>query len=95
MKIAILGSRGIPGTYGGFETCAEELATRLTRKGHEVTVYCCKPYSRSDEKIYKGFIRGSRDDVLRTIELITRVHEQKRIVEVKIDRRTRRVEKIS
>ncbi|MCK4829343.1 glycosyltransferase, partial [bacterium] len=57
MKIAILGSRGIPGNYGGFETCAEQLATRLIRKGHEVTVYCCRPYSKSNEKIYTGIKR--------------------------------------
>jgi len=57
MKIAILGTRGIPANYGGFETCAEHLATRLIGKGHEVIVYCCKPYSRSDEKIYKGIKR--------------------------------------
>ena len=47
-----------------------------------------------DERIYKGLIRGSRDDVLRTIELITRVGEQKRIVKVKIGRKGH-VEKIS
>lgn len=40
--IAILGSRGIPGGYGGFETFAEELAVRLVAKGYEVTVFCEK-----------------------------------------------------
>jgi len=40
MKIAILGTRGIPARYGGFETFAEELSTRLAAKGNEVTVYC-------------------------------------------------------
>ncbi len=40
MRIAILGTRGIPARYGGFETCAEELAIRLAQKGHEVWVYC-------------------------------------------------------
>ncbi len=40
MKIAILGSRGIPANYGGFETFAEELSTRLVSRGIEVTVYC-------------------------------------------------------
>jgi glycosyltransferase involved in cell wall biosynthesis len=57
MRIAILGSRGIPGNYGGFETCAEELATRLVECGHEVSVYCCKPYSRLDEAWYRGVRR--------------------------------------
>jgi glycosyltransferase involved in cell wall biosynthesis len=39
LDIAILGTRGIPANYGGFETFAEELSTRLARRGHRVTVY--------------------------------------------------------
>jgi len=44
VKIAILGTRGIPGRYGGFETFAEELARRLVERGHQVTVYCRAPH---------------------------------------------------
>jgi glycosyltransferase involved in cell wall biosynthesis len=40
MRIALLGTRGIPANYGGFETFAEELSTRLVARGHQVTVYC-------------------------------------------------------
>jgi glycosyltransferase involved in cell wall biosynthesis len=40
MKIAILGTRGIPASYSGFETAAEQLAARLVARGHEVVVYC-------------------------------------------------------
>lgn len=40
MNLAILGTRGIPACYGGFETFAEELSTRLAQRGHRVTVYC-------------------------------------------------------
>ena len=40
MKIAILGTRGIPAAYSGFETAAEELASRLSQRGHDVVVYC-------------------------------------------------------
>jgi len=40
MRIAILGTRGIPSAYGGFETFAEELSVRLAARGHDVTVYC-------------------------------------------------------
>ncbi len=47
MKIAILGTRGIPANYGGFETFAEQLGTRLAARDHEVTVYCRKHYSTS------------------------------------------------
>ncbi|MBK9965630.1 MAG: glycosyltransferase [Holophagales bacterium] len=39
MRVAILGTRGIPAAYGGFETLAEELSVRLARRGHDVTVY--------------------------------------------------------
>jgi glycosyltransferase involved in cell wall biosynthesis len=40
MKLAILGTRGIPASYSGFETAAEQLASRLVERGHEVVVYC-------------------------------------------------------
>lgn len=39
MRIAILGTRGVPARYGGFETFAEELGARLVTRGHQVTVY--------------------------------------------------------
>jgi len=53
MKIAILGTRGIPNNYGGFEQCAEYLSIGLVEKGHQVTVYSpdFHPYK---EDIYKG-----------------------------------------
>ncbi len=57
MKIAFLGSRGIPANYGGFETCAEALALRLVAKGHQVSVYCCKPYSKNESLFYAGIKR--------------------------------------
>jgi glycosyltransferase involved in cell wall biosynthesis len=40
VKLAILGTRGVPPSYGGFETFAAELSTRLVARGHEVYVYC-------------------------------------------------------
>lgn len=39
MKIAIVGSRGFPSTYGGFETFVREFAPFAAGEGHEVTVY--------------------------------------------------------
>ncbi len=51
MRIAILGTRGIPANYGGFETFAEELSTRLVRRGHEVSVYCRQRYESAE---YRG-----------------------------------------
>jgi glycosyltransferase involved in cell wall biosynthesis len=40
MKLAILGTRGIPARYGGFETFAERLSVGLAARGCNVTVYC-------------------------------------------------------
>ena len=39
MHIAMLGTRGVPASYGGFETAAEEVGARLVERGHDVTVY--------------------------------------------------------
>jgi glycosyltransferase involved in cell wall biosynthesis len=51
MRIALLGTRGIPANYGGFETFAEELSRRLVERGHRVTVYC---RNRHPEGFYHG-----------------------------------------
>ena len=51
MNLAIAGTRGIPARYGGFETFAEELSTRLAARGHRVTVYCRQRHS---EASYRG-----------------------------------------
>jgi glycosyltransferase involved in cell wall biosynthesis len=40
LRVALMGSRGIPNRYGGYETLMEELAVRLVDRGFEVTVYC-------------------------------------------------------
>ena len=40
MKIAILGIRGMPSSYSGYETFIGELAPRLVQRGHDVTIYC-------------------------------------------------------
>lgn len=63
MKLAILGTRGIPANYGGFETFAEELSVRLAARGHDVTVY-----GRSNNIEYKGReYKGVRLVILPTI----------------------------
>lgn len=49
MRIAIVGSRGIPARYGGFETFAEQLAKNLGSRGHSVTVYCRRAFTRADD----------------------------------------------
>ena len=51
MRLAIVGTRGIPARYGGFETFAEELSMRLVARGHQVTVYCRQ---QPEEEFYLG-----------------------------------------
>ncbi len=53
MKIAILGTRGIPNNYGGFEQFAEYFSVFLKERGHEVYVYSSSTHSYQ-EKTYKG-----------------------------------------
>lgn len=57
MRIAVVGSRGIPGNYGGFETFAERLGLGLVEKGHLVNVYCPAASSTTDERDYRGIKR--------------------------------------
>ncbi len=54
LRIAVLGTRGVPGGYSGFETCAEELGSRLVARGHEVTVYCRVPHVSYSGRAYRG-----------------------------------------
>lgn len=49
MNLAILGTRGVPPAYGGFETFAGELSTRLVARGHRVSVYCRGGSEHGDE----------------------------------------------
>jgi len=55
MKIAMIGQKGIPATYGGIERHVEELSARLVGLGHDVTVYCRPHYTKSG-----GTYRGVR-----------------------------------
>lgn len=54
MRIAILGTRGIPASYGGFETFAEEIGVRLAARGHDVTVYCRSTHYQEQPATYRG-----------------------------------------
>lgn len=40
LHVAMIGTRGVPAAYGGFETAVEEVGRRLVERGHRVTVYC-------------------------------------------------------
>jgi glycosyltransferase involved in cell wall biosynthesis len=53
MKIAILGTRGIPNNYGGFEQCAENLSAGLVQNGYKVYVYSVDNHKYTKNK-FKG-----------------------------------------
>ncbi len=53
MRIAMLGTRGIPAAYSGFETAVENLAARFAARGHAVTVYC-RPHMTERRDAYAG-----------------------------------------
>ncbi|MCU0679279.1 MAG: glycosyltransferase family 4 protein [Planctomycetes bacterium] len=54
MRIAIIGQKGIPATYGGVEKHVEELSIRLAKAGHEVYVYTRRNYTPYSLKEYKN-----------------------------------------
>ncbi len=55
MRVAMVGTRGVPARYGGFETCVEEVGTRLAAAGHDVVVYCRRTNAEPrDESTYRG-----------------------------------------
>lgn len=54
LKIAMVGQRGVPATYGGIEHHVEQLGTRLVELGHEVTVYCRTNYTADRAPEYRG-----------------------------------------
>jgi len=56
LRIALVGTRGVPARYGGFETCVEEVGTRLVERGHEVVVYCRRLEGQCSEELdtFKG-----------------------------------------
>ncbi len=73
LRIALIGSRGIPARYGGYETFLQEIAPRLVRAGHDVTVYCRSRYTRADEREFEG-VRLVRLPTIPTKHLDTPVH---------------------
>ncbi len=72
-RVALLGSRGIPGRYGGYETLFAELAPRLVARGFEVTVYGRSHYVRRRLERWRG-VRLVVLPTLRTKHLDTPIH---------------------
>ena len=54
MKIALIGTRGVPAAYSGFETAIENIGPRLVARGHEVVVYCRPHMVERRLATYKG-----------------------------------------
>ena len=54
LKIAIIGSRGYPYVYSGYETLVKELSERLVKKGHKVRVYCHSPLFKKKPRFVNG-----------------------------------------
>lgn len=54
LSVALLGSRGIPARYGGYETLLEELAVRLAARGFAITVYCRSHSTPRRLRSYRG-----------------------------------------
>jgi len=72
MKIAVMGTIGIPAIYGGVERHVDELYTRLAARGYQITVFCRSFYTRRGG-YYKG-IRLIRLPTIRTKHLENPVH---------------------
>jgi len=70
LRIAIMGTRGIPNFYGGFEQLAEHLAPGLVRAGHEVTVYNSHNHPQLPARCaYKGFRRDPSIGIYQQFDL--------------------------
>ncbi|MHB1403791.1 MAG: glycosyltransferase [Thermoleophilia bacterium] len=69
----MLGTRGIPASYSGFETAVENIGIRLAERGHDVTVYCRPHMIDYEGDAYKG-VRLVRLPTIRNKFLDTFVH---------------------
>jgi glycosyltransferase involved in cell wall biosynthesis len=67
VKLAILGTRGVPANYGGFETFAAELSTRLARRGHDVSVYCREPGDAMWNGVHRIVLPAASHKYLETV----------------------------
>ena len=54
MRVAFIGTRGVPATFGGIEHHVEEVGSRLAERGHDVTVYCRANYVPDGQTEYRG-----------------------------------------
>ena len=67
MRISVIGTRGVPACYGGFETAVEEVGARLVQSGHEVTVYCRQPGPDTHLGMHRVVLPALRARTLETL----------------------------
>jgi len=88
MRVAMVGTRGVPARYGGFETAVEEVGRRLVDRGHEVTVYCRRPFDGGpvdDEHLGMQLVHLP---ALRTKSLETLTHSALSSIHAAVQRRS-------
>src|SRR5687768_5232278 len=54
LRIAMIGQKGLPATFGGIEHHVEELGSRIAARGHEVTVFCRTNYGDGRRQHHRG-----------------------------------------
>jgi glycosyltransferase involved in cell wall biosynthesis len=72
LRVAFIGGRGVASKYSGIETYYEEVGSRLTRMGHEVTAYC-RSYFTPPGREHQG-IKITRLPTIRSKHLETLIH---------------------
>jgi glycosyltransferase involved in cell wall biosynthesis len=54
VHVVFIGTRGVPASYSGFETCVEQVGRRMVEQGHTVTVFCRSGHDAKRQAIYLG-----------------------------------------
>lgn len=86
LSIVMLGTRGVPAAYGGFETAVEEISRRLVARGHRVTVYCRTVAGPPTGPKYYGMYRVELPAIrLKVVETLS--HTALSVVHVLLHRR--------
>src|SRR5260370_12048790 len=71
MHVVFIGTRGVPATYSGFETCVEQVGRRMVEQGHTVTVFCRSIHYAERPATYLGmqlrYLPAVREQHLETL----------------------------
>jgi glycosyltransferase involved in cell wall biosynthesis len=75
LHVAFIGTRGVPASYSGFETCVEQVGKRMVQRGHEVTVFCRSTHYSERRQSYLGmelkYLAAVREKHLETLSHTT------------------------